>query len=128
VPEDRFWQLSFCWLDCVLQGCTDILRADFEDLEFGQSPDGPLPGLPQGDTAEVTGDVIKNGTGISLFYDPNENPPVIDLVTGGKPHNTPDYGIRFWGLRTIISEQPVVMVDTFDTGGPPGMRLANRGR
>jgi hypothetical protein len=101
----------------TLQGCTEILRADFDDLEFGESPAGSLPGPPSGDSAEVTGSVFKNGTGISLSYDPSRGQSSVDFVTGGKPHNTTDYSVQFWGLRTIINAQPIVVMETLDTRG-----------
>lgn len=121
------WVLAVVLGAWTLQGCTTILQADFDDLEQGQSPAGFLPGPPSGDSAAVVGVVEKSGGSVRLAYSPNQQLPAIDLITAGKPHNTSEYSYRLLGRRTLILEQPFVVIETFDTQNRRACHLHVRG-
>lgn len=106
----------------LLAGCAEIIRAEFDD-GTGVLPSGPLPGLPFGDSAQVTGQVIFQGSTVSLFIVAGGPDPQLDLITGGKPHNTTDYWINFRGIKLTITETPVLAFDTIDEDGRNACRL-----
>lgn len=106
----------------LLTGCAEIISADFDD-GTGVLPSGPLPGLPLGDAAEVTGQVIYQGSSVSLFLGAGGPDPQLDLITGGKPHNTTNYWINYRGIKLTITETPVLALDTIDEDGRNACRL-----
>ena len=87
-----------------------VLHTEFEP-DAGPWPSGPLAGPPNGDSAQVQGEVIGNGHSVSLMSDSSAS---IDLITGEKPHNTDGYTIGFSGVKLTITEEPVIAIDALD--------------
>jgi hypothetical protein len=106
----------------LLLGCSEILRAEF-DTGPGVLASGPLPGPPSGDSAVVTGQVIGVGSGVSLVLGAGGPNPRLDLVTGGKPHDTSEYWVGFRGVKLTITQTPVLAIDTIDEDGRIACRL-----
>lgn len=96
----------------ALASCTQIL----DNQGNGASPAGPgaLAGPPPGDSVNSSGDVIYN-MGNTQVTVGGSSPGVLNLVTGGKPHNTANYSITFSGVKLTITEPPVLAIDAFDT-------------
>jgi hypothetical protein len=103
----------------ALAGCTRVLHTDFTSAT-GPWPNGPLPGPPSGDSAQVSGEVLGLGSSVSLL---STTAAGIELVTGGKPHNTQGYAIEFSGVKLTIEGTPVIAVDALDSSGHSACRL-----
>ena len=98
-----------------LQSCAEILNTHSSGI--GPAGPGPLAGAPEGDLVAAEGNVIFNGGNIDLLADGSTPPARVDLVPGGKPHNTSEYSLRFSGIKLTTTAQPVLAVDAIDDGG-----------
>ena len=100
----------------VLAGsCAEILNTH----SSGTGPAGPgsLAGSPAGDSVASQGNVIFNGGNMNLAVNGSSPAPRVELVPGGKPHDTSEYSLRFSGVKLTITDQPIVAIDAIDTGG-----------
>jgi len=97
----------------VTAGCARVLHTDFESAN-GPWPNGALAGPPSGDSAQVSGEVLGLGSSVSLLSTSSAS---IELITGGKPHNTQGYAIDFSGVKLTIEETPVIAIDALDASG-----------
>ncbi|WP_299739719.1 hypothetical protein [uncultured Roseobacter sp.] len=103
-----------CLSTLAVLGCTEVL--DSQANGAAPSGPGPLAGPPAGDSASSSGNVIYNSGNTQLLADGSSS-GVLNLVTGGKPHNTDSYSISFSGVKLTITEEPVLAIDALDTSG-----------
>lgn len=92
--------------------CTEILNTH----SSGDGPAGPgsLAGGPAGDSVASDGNVVFNGDNMQLSANGSTPAPRVDLVPGGKPHNTSEYSLNFSGIKLTITDQPVLAIDAID--------------
>lgn len=108
-----FTRAAVVLLSLMAAGCTQVLHTDFES-DGGPWPSGNLAGPPAGDSAEVEGEVTGLGDAVTLD---SASAASLELITGGKPHDTTGYTIRFAGVKLTISETPVLAIDALDARG-----------
>lgn len=99
----------------LTMSCSTIL----DTHSSGNGPAGPgsLAGSPAGDSVDSQGNVIFNGGNMSLAVNGSTPAPRVDLVPGGKPHETSEYELQFSGVKLTITDQPVLAIDAIDDGG-----------
>jgi len=95
--------------------CTEILNTHSSGV--GPTGIGSLAGPPEGDSVDSQGNVIYNSGNINLAVNGSSPAPSVNLVPGGKPHNTSEYSLQFSGVKLTITDQPVLTIDAIDNGG-----------
>ncbi|MGB3245851.1 MAG: hypothetical protein WBB25_15055 [Sulfitobacter sp.] len=96
----------------LLSSCTTIIDSHGN----GSSPAGPgdLPGPPPGDSMSAAGQVLFNGGSMQLSATSGTQTGV--AFRPDEDHgNQDEYTLSFAGVITLITAQPVVAVDVFDT-------------
>jgi hypothetical protein len=115
IGFNRLVRQIFLALPLLFVGCTQIL--DTHSTGTGPAGPGTLPGAPSGDSVSSVGSVGYNGGNIALAADGASPAASVELVPGGKPHNTNSYSLNFSGVKLTVTANPVLAVDVVDDAG-----------
>lgn len=99
----------------LTMSCSTIL--DTHSPGNGPMGPGPLAGAPAGDSVVSQGNVLFNGGNMSLAVNGTTPAPRVDLVPGGKPHETNEYTLQFSGVKLTITDRPVLAIDAIGESG-----------
>jgi hypothetical protein len=97
----------------LVAGCAEILNT--HSSGDGPAGEGPIPGLPTGDSVDATGEVLFNGGNFQLVSQ-DASLTRVRLIPTGQTTDYDDYLLNFSGVMTMITPLPFIAVDAIDTG------------
>jgi hypothetical protein len=115
ISFKRLVRQVFLALPLLFVGCTQILNT--HSTGTGPAGAGSLPGAPGGDSVSSVGNVVYNSGNIQLAADGASPAASVELVPGGKPHDTNSYSLNFSGVKLTITANPVLAIDVVDDEG-----------